>query len=51
MLIQYKPRNAGFRQSPKEAMHKESAARLKKIKSPKINLCIFGNTYYFRSLN
>lgn len=42
MLIQYKS-------ATQQAMLKESAARFKKIKSHKINLCIVGNTYYFRT--
>ena len=58
MITQYKSPKAGFRQSRKDAtqsrrlsgMYKESKAPFKKIKSQKINLCIFSNTYYFRTL-
>jgi hypothetical protein len=44
MIMQYKS-------ATQQAMHKESKARLKKNFSEKINLCIFGNTCYFRTLN
>lgn len=39
-----------YKSATQQKLHKESKARLINILREKINLCTFGNTYYFRTL-